>query len=109
MNSTSMPRLLRSVLGAAGDGGDTPTATCVPPDVLGGGDGGGVTTGGILTTGVLVVPPAPGLKAKFSRKDDSSHGICCPFVSCSTANRTCLNISSTGRCGSVMKRNRCRV
>src|SRR5712691_3391854 len=103
-----MPMLLCSVLGAAGDCGYTPTATCVPPDGLGGGDAGGVATAGILTTGVLVVPPATGLKVKFSRRDDSSHGICCPFVSCSTADRTCLNISSTGRFGSVMKRNRCR-
>src|SRR5215475_13555550 len=104
-----MPRLLRCVSGAAEGCGYTPTATCVPPDVLSGGDGGGVTTAGVLTTGVLVVPPAPGLKEKFSRRDDSSHGICCPFVSCSTARRTCLNISSIGRFDSFINRNRCRV
>src|SRR6516164_5271303 len=104
-----MPRLFRCVWDAAEACGYTPTATCVLPDVLGDGDGGGVTTAGVFTRGVLVVPPAPGLNEKFSRRDDSSHGICCPFVSCSTASRTCLNINSTGRFGSVMNRNRCRV
>src|SRR5438105_1332784 len=110
-----MPRLFRRVLGSSAGCVYTPTATFVSPDVLGGGDGGGVTTvGGLVDAGGVTDMAADGtgwgLKENSTRRDEDSHGVCLPpswaLVSCSTATRTCLNICSTGRFGSPMKRSR---